>query len=85
MEGSIIEVLFQHYITSGETDSEEVTAILHEIHTQFESFQKSGIINANDRETLYDSVLQACGMHTKAGFVAGMQMTYQFANELRKD
>lgn len=84
MNGSVIEALYQHYLSNGGCDSEEIINLLREIDTHFESFQTAGSINANDRETLYDSVLHVCGLHTKAGFVAGLQMAYRFANELKK-
>ena len=85
MNGSIIEALYQHYLNNAGCDSEEITNLLHEINAYIESFQIVGFINANDQETLYDSVLHVCELHTKAGFIAGLQMAYQFASELRKD
>lgn len=85
MNGSIIEALYQYYLNNAGRDSEEITNLLHEIDTHFESFQTVGFINANDRETLYDSVLYVCELHRKAGFISGLQMAYRFANELKNE
>lgn len=81
----ITDVLYWDYVTNrAGTDSEEVSTRLDKLYAEFELFQKHGIINAGDREALYDLILQVCDLHRKAGFEAGLKTAYTLGKEIKE-